>query len=395
MKNSESQITMRICLCAGLAFILAFALATFYVHALDRLEVTDGRWLRERIQQSLAYLKSTSSDHRRILVIGASDVEVGIDPMAVDAEFSVRGLKTETLNFGFPNFDPKLIHLLSRRICKTQMNESRKLDLVAVAFTPLRTTNSFADAVSRFQYFRNFLEIEAALYSPSMLMADWRAQFDEVMEVGIVKYLYSGISPNATSGLTFDNLEKLFPNKTSGDPRFILANELLRDLWYRREFLPNPPWDSNTRGAFFFGYPQTKAALDLAYERYQDPFLKAAFLRLHQRFGDVYGLHFSDEFLNEEVAALLELKKCSRQVALLFIPDSDLIFRREDARARLKTALETIVKKADVKLIDLREEQALRPEDYLDYLHLNLQGRQKAAVILANDMADILQGATL
>lgn len=382
-----------LCLYAGAAIGLALVLTVAYVRFADSGSETGSGWVRARIEQSLnalATLPRTSRAKPRILFVGASDVEVGVDPIAVDQATAALGLVTESFNLGYRNLDPKLIRLLAERICEIERGRGETLDLVALKFTPLRTTKAFALSSGRFAFYRNFLSVESAIFSGPMLGRHFLGHFPEVLDVSVTKFLFFGVSPNSTAENTFSLLLGAHSQNRFPNPNVNLMLQMNSRLWQHGTLLSVPAWDAAARGDFFFGYPKTYSEFEEITAAYRNAEVRKIYLTGYQRKADIFELRFDPEFIMAQAEALARFKDCARHVVLLYFPDSPEIPRSEVGYSRLQSQLSELSEKGGVPLVDVSARGKFLGADYFDYLHLNRAGRLKLAQALAPELVRLL-----
>ncbi len=364
---------------------LALSLVRGSFKALESKSHSSTPWLKDRVNGFLKYFTDNQQINGfEILFLGASDIQAAINPDEIDLSLQTAGYLTTTYNLGVGNFDGQLLYLLARRLREIAASNGKPFDSIVVKFTPLRATTKYLAMVED-HYYRHFEDIESIIYTNKMLAEDFVQKPEETSEIWYVKNILGESSP--ISNVTYLN-EIIWYNIPLINPThpFYKIRTLLSKNWGLGELNTLPAWNVKKRGYHYFGFPNNKGKIEEIFEKYKDPILAKELLKFHSRTGDIYGLNFSSTALNSYIDAIKELQKITPRVLLLYFPESDEIPRSPEAAGRLAAALNHIKKETGVKFLDLTINNTLKPDDYFDYLHVNLSGQKKLSQRLATEL---------
>jgi len=337
-------------LCAALLTLaIALGLARETMLIIEARTANTNLFMRHRLREMIAALpKIAKISDPVVLVFGSSDMEIEFHPDIFDSVMNERGKKVVSFNLAVRNGMPVLREIVAK-VQAAQIKPAMSI----VKFTPDFLTQTVK------QTWRVSEDVKASLASGRELLAQ--------------RILFDGMSPSMARYYVSDwlNPERRF--KFSDDSPLIFRN---------RELNSEPAWDFDKRGFFYFGWPQTKESLTRVLKEYSDPSVQAAVLRFHENCCDMAAMRFDDGLLREMTESLKTLRLLSKETILLYYPDR--VPRSVEANRRLQKALEKVAREAGVELLQI--DGLLKPADFIDPVHLTLEGGQK----LTRDLAQAL-----
>lgn len=390
LDQQQRQIAAVTVLVIVISFVVAIAAVRTSSAVVESYSTQSTPWIKSRMSGIFNYFSSDKKDEGyQLLFLGASDIQSGINPIGIDQNLQNQGFKTVSYNLGISNFDGKLLHLLSRRLNEIVQINKRPIDAIFVKFTPLRATYMYLAKVQD-HYYRHFEDIESIIYSNKMLAEDFFKRPEEAAEVWYVKNILGETSPIAYASYFHEIIWQAIPviNTSASN---IKTSNLTRQTWGSGVFNKPPGWNVEKRGFHYFGYPETEKLINELFADYQDPAVIRTFLKTHNYSGDLYNFYISPAAIRSYIQAIIELQKITPHVVLFYFPESSTIPHAPGANARIAKALAEIHNATGVQFMDLTNNSGLNPDDYFDQLHLNLQGQNKLAKKLAEEIPAILK----
>jgi hypothetical protein len=159
-----------------------------------------------------------------------------------------------------------------------------------------------------------------------------------------------------------------------------------RHFWDNPQFQPSPAWNSEARGGFFFGAPDTSRQLLRIFEVYNLPQARAKNLAFHDECCDFTELHFSEERVQELMHAAERLASVSDKVYFLYFPDRPSVVRPPETIARIAALLERLRAGSRIELLDLAKTGGFEDSDYFDVVHLNEAGVERLERLVAVEL---------
>jgi len=377
-----------------LIFILAASLMSVHGLSIQYGTTVDTPipWLEDRIMGFLDFFESREIEGpHSILFMGTSNTELDVDPNQVDSSLQAKGFQNRSYNIGLASFtNHSLLRLAERlREINTRVNR-RKFDAVVVDFSPLSSTQRFAE---RLQTHHDFAleDLECLLLTNTMLEQQFWRDPQSMLRNWYLKVVLECRPPSTVwqnVKTRIWNRLKLVEFASFGeDPLYQRSAAVQKHLWQDDEFHPHPNWNPEKRGSSFFGTPETTEHLNQLFSEFRAPDVAQALLRMRNARMDIYSFQFAPSALQDLVATLQVMKEQSQTVFLLCIPDSPILERSAEARQRLTDAIHLVSSNANVQVLDYTNRGLFQDGDYFDSFHLNLSGRAKLAAALAEDLA--------
>jgi hypothetical protein len=291
------------------------------------------------------------------------------------------------------NLDPELLHLFVRRVSESLQSQNKQFDVAVVKFSPLRATRAYAIRVTETKEFKHFEDMEAAIYSNSMLMKDFSTQSEKVADVFMTKNILGGVSSISASFYTSNLLFSELPWDVGRDPVFSVASRLFSKVWSSRDFNFEPAWNAETRGAFYFGYPRTKDLIESTFMGFKSPDVIRWIQRNFVSNSGADTLIFDEALLQDFIQSVREIRKLGKQVVVMYYPDFRAATPTPKALENLSAALTRIGREAQVPVLDYSKGKEFEDSDYFDGAHLAPSGQEKLARLLAKDLSPLLPGA--
>jgi|GEM_PF-2972165 len=356
-------------------------------------------WLTDRVNGILSFFSDKNIDRgSSVLYFGTSNTEIDVDPIAIDLHLRKQGLKLNSYNVGVSDFNNSLVLLLARRLHEIQASiHTKKFNTIVVDFSPLSATKHFVNKLKRADDF-TLDELQCLLTSDSILWQELWREPNSSAQSWYYKHLLNCKSPAA---IVFDFKFKFWVGWNPSEDIGAIQNsvsfksgELLRQVWQSQKLHPHPNWNPELHGSSFFGYPETKGALESLFAIYQEPLVGQKLIDLKDARMDIYSFDFDDKALNDLVLAMKIFKMSADHVILLYVPDSSRLARSPAASKRLQIAIQSVAEAAEVKSLDYSDRGLFQPDDYFDSFHLNLEGRAKLALAIARDLPVLLNVKT-
>ncbi len=355
-------------------------------------------WVSQRLNEALAYIDDLPEIKEPLLLfLGASDVEVGVDPTEIEALFKERGRPVFAFNLGVRNLDPKLLNLLAKRISRTLQRQRRRADVVVIKFAPLLATRQYASQVRGFRFFKHLEYYMAAIYDFAMMREDYRQASEAITAIFFTRYFFGGVSPLSVAAYLWSHIRTRIDIKVAAreNDGFESANQLNNSTWANPLFHTEPAWNKETHGSFFFNYPSSSGELDKVLARYQNATL---FHWIVERFNYRSGaqdLEIDGGLLSEFIQAIHTLKQIANHVVIIYHPELVGVERKQSAQDHLDQALDQIASLGEVTVLNYEKSHIFSEEDFFDHIHLGLKGRSKLAHLLVEDLDSLVPRTNL
>jgi hypothetical protein len=338
-------------LCAALLTLaIAIGLAREAMLVIEERTANTNLFMRHRLREMLAaFPKIAAVSDPVALVFGASDMEIEFHPDVFDSVMQERGKKIVSFNLAVRN-GPAVFHEIVARVASAKVKPAISI----VKFSPDFLTRAVK------QTWQVSDDVRAALVSGHELWAQ--------------RILFDGMSPSQARYYLSDWLNP--------DRRFKFS-EKSPLIFRNRELNGEPAWDFAQRGFFYFGWPKTKETLSQVFAEYHKPEVQQAVLRYHENCCDAAGLNFDENLLHELIESLQALRAISKETILLYYPDR--IARTPEANMRLQKALEKVARVSGAELLQV--DGMLKADDFIDPVHLTLEGGQKLTRFLAKALS--------
>jgi len=318
------------------------------------------------------------------VVFGTSPMQWGFSPTIFDRTMTDGGVSTQTYNLGNFGIGPDLMLIMARRLGDDLQAEGRRMRLGIVEFTPWNATNA-----RRNDFFINAMAAaqRARLVDVGMVVDIARHSLTEASELLTLK-AWGDVPPEAA--VIIYNRMVLKPITNLGTDR---RSRLIRDAGKRaRVNSQGEAWNLRRRGEVVLRDPAKPEDYDAWLELHQQPEFMKEDLAWRVNSADIHGLHFDDQFIDEYIDLVRELKTFSDHVVVIVAPCHPDA-RPEDAaaRARLDAVLKRIADETAVPIVDLYEAPEFVRYDFMDNTHVNdSTGKAKMSRLLAERILPLI-----
>jgi|GEM_PF-3842512 len=370
------------------AFAVAFVGARIYLKLVDTYSPANQHWTRTRLRKITEAIDKLPTEAPPVnVVFGASEVEVGINPVSIDEKLSQAGIEAKTYNFGIRNATGYHLELLTDRLAIAMNREKDKVDFGILIFTPLRNTKRFSKEVSEYGNFGSVSTYSSLIYTPQMLAQRWWPPRADVISSAVLKYGFGSMSPFSALD-ELDEFIRLWTNYYFDKAEVFNVALMKHALWMNPMFYQGQPWDPATRGRYFFGYPETSEKLTPFLKAYENPDVLLLSNNIDVAYGGGLYFDFDPTLLGNFTQAIHNVSSVSRHTLLVYYPELLGYLSPHGARS-IAMALQNLARSTNAVLLDYTACNVFTKADYFDGTHLNLNGQEKLSKLLAEDMAEL------
>lgn len=374
--------------CLGV-FAVALMMTRAYLMFVDTHSSGNQHWTRTRLREITEAIDSLPSKPPANVFFGASEVEVGINPIALDEQLLKKGLPTESYNFGIRNATGHHVELLASRLYLDMKGKKDSVGFSVFFFTPLRNTKDFFRQISKYGNFSNVSTYSSIIYTGEMLLPRLRSFNKEAFSTAFLKYAYGSVSPDSA----MDELDEFIRARMS----FSLEGKNFRDvmmlkysIWSDPVFYQAPPWNPSTRGWHFFGYPETREALAPLLTAFDNPEVLRKSNIIDATLGGGWNFDFDENLIADFEQAIITASAISQHTLLIYYPEL-MDYAPPQGLQAISQTLREVSRTTGATLIDYSVCRVFQKSDYLDGTHLNIQGQAKLSALLAEDIFEMTQ----
>lgn len=330
----------------------------------------ENRELKEKIRASLSALAEVPEHSERLIFLGASETEVGIDAPAFNRALARYAYSAFSLNLGMRDAGSTL-PLIILRVAEELENSNRPASTVFVSMPTARLTKR---AVSNQNAVNDFSEL-FSVYFHWKLLFDSSLPLRARLELFVNKYLLGERSPRQFVVFATHLLRPLLPIRRLERAFGVNVYSLAKD--------PRRP-ESSATDPFFHGIPEDSPLLaDLRAQLEKRGHFRS-WIRAHQKCCAILNPDFDAKYVTEIIVALKKLKAVAGKVVFFKMPEHPQIPFHPDALPKKRGLLESMARELGTEVLAL---PPLTGGHFLDPVHLSPSGVEIVTTDLARQVS--------
>jgi hypothetical protein len=373
------RVLLRFAACT-LCTLMAFAL---FAYGLENECFFFQRWMRMRASEAFAELDVILQRQDHVaLFLGASDVESGIDPLAIEHALQAQGQDLKVYNFGLRSSSPA-DGLLAEHLKDIFQENHKQADVILLKLAPMLLTNR-ANINLRQGQVR--ADLAGTLYRWRDFRRDiWEEPLSGVRQL-VEHYILGGMDLNSVSYYLLIALNRVLPNIYC--PGILQARDPETRLWRDPRFLSSPAWNADEHGNYFWNIHGPDAVFQEISDRLATESEKQIMIGRWDDTYDVRRFNFSPVRVRELKASLAALGEISHRIIVYYIFEHPQVDYTPEAEAHLTALLNELAQIPKVQILDLRTGPSrFNAEEYLEPAHFNLKGRQKLTELFTHELS--------
>jgi pimeloyl-ACP methyl ester carboxylesterase len=360
-------------------FLLAFAVTILIARQLPADDVD--RFFSLRFKAVLEIIdKFEVGTTPTVVAFGPSDINLNFSPRLIQKKFPS---SIHFRNLGVVMAGPPLLEILTSRFAERLKARGEMVDVSLIRFMPMTSTKTFVEKFATIHpYFRQFLPLGAGggenfgdladrvylrLINGGFQQGIFRRWLIPWLETNIVPF--AGDTVETGVDYRYRNAYRAFWKK--------VADEYHDNLW-PVEF--EGEWDA------FSTRPEHLNLQAFVGANKNELFYGG--LETHERLYGALKLDFDKKTVMQFLAAVENLKKISKKVAILYLPEHFAAIQRQrepSAKQALNKVLRKLKSDPTVEFLDYSG-LALDDDDFIDITHMTPSGKDKLNSELARDL---------
>lgn len=362
------------------AAISAIFLLRSFLAITEPLVPSNNIWQKSRIHGALAAIDAAGfapPNGNLILMLGASEAQLGFDPLLFDEELKQRGLSALSYNLALDNVGTYL-PLYLERIRMALANRSIRarvifLDLPLTRFTKRARESFFSHAIH--------YDVDAALLHGALLRNNFLST-EEKLIVSLNKWVLGERSITQVQRAVTALVNYVFLRSEYVNPS--------AEMFRRPELHPEPAWNLKARGRFYLNIEQEPELVNILMSQNSTPESRKDDRRFLVRCCDALELNLDQNYFAQVAKSVRALRSVADHVVLTPLPESpSLIFMRTpEARNRFREAYESLSSLSGAELWLAEHRLDFPKRDFFDLSHFRPSGVEKYSKFLASEMPE-------